>query len=224
MVKVIHEPMADAFFRSRNFSENDKTASNSLFPPRSVHFEATKGLTMSILPNPNTSSLPDAPAQQSAHAVRRAIEKMLASKEWFDCTPYEINNGLCDPFGEDVANACPVDEHGNKVFTVEMNNFKIESDTQDRLDWALLAEHWPDVRPPQGLSADQVNQAGLDGHVWITNGRLHWDAQCPQGVENFLELPLWRDHLGLPNLYVMSPKEAAYKEAAVAEHKKKFSP
>lgn len=179
---------------------------------------------MSISANPNAWALPEATTPPPAHTIRLAIETMLACEEWCDCTPYEINNGLCDGFAEDIAKACPVDEQGNKVFTVEMNNFKIESDTQDRLDWALLAEHWPGVRPPQGLSADQVDQAGLDGHVWITNGRLHWDAQCPQGVENFLELPLWRDHLGLPNLYVMSPEESAYKEAAVAEHKKKFSP
>lgn len=32
----------------------------------------------------------------------------------------------------------------------------------------------------------------LSGHVWIYYKRKHYDAECPQGVKNWRELPIFK--------------------------------
>jgi len=32
-------------------------------------------------------------------------------------------------------------------------------------------------------------------HTWLTDGRLHYDAEAPDGVENFFDLLTFRRHI-----------------------------
>lgn len=34
-------------------------------------------------------------------------------------------------------------------------------------------------------------------HVWITDGEFHYDAECPEGVKTWKELPFFQRTLGL---------------------------
>nr|WP_305910549.1 hypothetical protein [Methylomarinum sp. Ch1-1]MDP4523309.1 hypothetical protein [Methylomarinum sp. Ch1-1] len=43
------------------------------------------------------------------------------------------------------------------------------------------------------MTWDDLNQLGIDGstHVWIVHNKRHYDAECPEGVDNFFDLPLF---------------------------------
>ena len=70
-------------------------------------------------------------------------------------------------------------------------------------DRTLLARHWPDCVPPQGLSWDNLDRAsaanGFDArsHYWVVCDGTHFDAECPEGTRNLFDLPWMRRALGL---------------------------
>ncbi len=64
----------------------------------------------------------------------------------------------------------------------------------------LLAREWPAVKPPGGRSwkdMDRISKTALMPwgswtHTWLTDGRLHYDAESPDGVENFFDLLIFQ--------------------------------
>ena len=91
------------------------------------------------------------------------------------------------------------DALGVDVFGIDSFQVADAADSDGRpLDRALLSQHWPQVVPPNELTWDELDRlaeaAGWSGgtHVWLSFGGLHYDAETPDGVENFLDLPFFR--------------------------------
>jgi hypothetical protein len=111
-------------------------------------------------------------------------------------TFYEINNGLCDDFAADVIALMGgytknLTELCNENFMIGLNGDECGDDVWD---WKLLKRHWG-ITPPAGLTKSVVNNIGFGGHVWIFSGQMHYDAECPDGVASFFDLPLFRRYI-----------------------------
>ena len=109
---------------------------------------------------------------------------------------YEINNGLCEDFALDlieILGGCTA-----SVFDVEGGNFMMgkggESDQSDIWDWELLMTNW-NIGPPEGFTTQQIDGISFGNHIWITADKRHFDAECPDGVDSFFDLPLFRRYL-----------------------------
>lgn len=100
---------------------------------------------------------------------------------------WAINNGLCDDFAREVATA--LGGETDEFYGVGNGNFLY--DFSSRWDWKLLQKHWG-IKPILGLTQKQVSAIDFGNHVWLTNGKLHYDAECPDGVANFFDLPIFR--------------------------------
>lgn len=107
---------------------------------------------------------------------------------------YEINNGLCDDFATTVSSRLKLpnlQEYGSENFMCGEDGDLFENDIWD---WSLLRKHWAIV-PPSGLTEAEVNDIAFGAHVWLSDGRLHYDAECPAGVSNFFDLPIFRRYV-----------------------------
>jgi len=111
-----------------------------------------------------------------------------------------INQGSCIAFAKAVLSR--LEETGwdtAAVFDVELANFlELEEDMDGGvLDRALLAQHWPAVQPPPGLTWEHLEQLAEEAdwrvgtHIWLAFEGQHYDAECPTGVANFLDLPFF---------------------------------
>ena len=109
---------------------------------------------------------------------------------------YEINNGLCDDFAAAVIKL--MGGYSKTLHEISNENLMIGLDGDecgdDVWDWKLLNKHWG-ITPPDGLTKSDVNKMGFGGHVWIVSGKMHYDAECPDGVASFFDLPLFRRHI-----------------------------
>jgi len=97
-------------------------------------------------------------------SITEEITKMVqTAKEKHNLSPREINNGLCEEFAMAVIER--MGGYSDNLEEVSTESFvNIESD-----EWA----NYP-------------------GHVWIYYGDKFYDAECPQGVNDWRELPIFR--------------------------------
>lgn len=78
--------------------------------------------------------------------------------------PYDINNGGCEDFAMEL-----IDRLGGYVTDAEgrpTDNGPYELDTNNFCEW-------------------------LPNHVWVFYEGKHYDAECPQGVDSWKDLPLF---------------------------------
>lgn len=131
--------------------------------------------------------------QQIAAAIRQMRSQYIAESK---ATSYwEINNGLCDDFARDVADT--LGGETDTLYSVENGNFTVDGDSLDgNWDWKLLEAHWG-IKPGFGLKKNQAEAIDFGGHVWLTDGKLHYDAECPDGAASFFDLPIFRRHIVL---------------------------
>lgn len=61
-------------------------------------------------------------------------------------------------------------------------------------DRKLPQTHWG-IKPSIGLTKNQASAIDFGTHVWLTDGKRHYDAECPEGVVNFFDLPIFRRHI-----------------------------
>jgi hypothetical protein len=106
---------------------------------------------------------------------------------------YEINNGLCENFALDVIQVL---QHPDNLYDVCGENFmRDDNDYPENWDWSLLHKNF-DIKPPAGLSASEVDQIAMGGHVFlmakIDSKHKFYDSECPKGVESFFDLPVFR--------------------------------
>ena len=70
-------------------------------------------------------------------------------------------------------------------------------------DRDLLAKHWPDCVPPDGLTWDdldrvsEVNEFDARSHWWLVCDGVHFDSECTEGTRNFFELPWMQRSISL---------------------------
>jgi hypothetical protein len=100
---------------------------------------------------------------------------------------FEINNGLCDEFA--IMVVLQLGSPAN-LYDVEGGNFQTDD---GGWDWPLLDKFWG-IAPPEGLSAEEMDTIDVGGHVFVADHseRRFYDAECPEGVSSFFELPLYR--------------------------------
>lgn len=126
---------------------------------------------------------------------------LLESGEY--ATHAEINSGYCSDFADDVFERLGRDVH-DQLGQLGIDNFMQPAADGDHfndgypLDRELLQEHWPAVVPTQGMSWDHLDRLSADAgfstgtHVWIEMDERFYDAEAPEGVDNFFELPFFQ--------------------------------
>jgi hypothetical protein len=77
--------------------------------------------------------------------------------------PYNINCGLCEDFAMCILDKLGI-ESGSSEETYELGTNNLEPEFADF----------------------------LPGHVWIVHKGKCYDAECPEGVDNFLLLPIFK--------------------------------
>lgn len=127
-------------------------------------------------------------SEQIACAIRQVrsdyISTGVAPSHW------AINDGMCDDFASAVTHS--LGGETDALYGVEGGNFMVAGDALDGgWDWQLLESHWG-IITPAGLKKSQVDGISFGAHVWLTDGKRHYDAECPQGVESFFDLPVFR--------------------------------
>jgi len=133
-------------------------------------------------PSPTQSdctSLPDAIRWMGQHYINSGRAVSLC----------QINNGLCDAFARDVIDL--MGGETSSLFEMDAGNLSVNGE-DDEWDQELLRKYWPACRPTHGVTWQQANEYGLPRHVWIVYNNRHYDAECPQGVDNIFALPLVR--------------------------------
>lgn len=120
----------------------------------------------------------------------------------------KINSGLCSIFANDLVNR--LGGESSELFTVEIVQFLINGEECAPFDREMLANFWPKVIPINGMTWDEWDKLSqhfeLTGgyHIWTVYQRRHYDAEVPEGVDNFFDLPIfhrlvedWYDHSGI---------------------------
>jgi hypothetical protein len=103
---------------------------------------------------------------------------------------YDINNGLCTEFAEDVINL--LGGETDELYGITNCNFTKDSNSHIyNWDERLLEDYW-NISPPLDLSWDDLRNIYFGDHYWIVYNKRHYDAECPEGVDNFFNLPIFK--------------------------------
>jgi len=138
-----------------------------------------------------------------AAAARETLARWLAEGHTKDARGINVGQcryGNCEDFAKEVVGSLDdapedVQEVDVAMFTCPEDNDFFEGAPFDR---ELLKRYWPAVQPPEGLTWDDLDElsaaAGFSPgtHIWVTDGKYHYDSECPEGTENFLELPFFQ--------------------------------
>lgn len=132
-----------------------------------------------------------APAQSLSTVIRQIRTQYVQQLKAFSY--YSINNGLCEEFALEV-----LAEVGDAAYTDVCNEVYqcgLDGSPQknEKWDWKLLEALG--IRPPSEFPLEVLDQLPFGSHVWITDGQKHYDAECPEGVSSFFELPLFKRYL-----------------------------
>lgn len=140
-------------------------------------------------------------------AVKAVRETYLARPFAYADTPmclFELNNGLCDDFARDVVAQLGLDpcrlSESDGLMLLQTDCFQRESDDGSySWDRELLRAHWG-IDKPHKASWRRLDDIEWGHHVWLAvrteQGHwLHFDAECPNGVASFFELPLFRRYV-----------------------------
>lgn len=94
---------------------------------------------------------------------------------------YKVNCGLCEEFAYEV----------HEIFAhrhlLEVTYTEEYLDEDDLLDWDGLA-----IAVPEGLSREDMEGVRLGGHCFLKLQGRWYDAECPEGVDSVLDLPIFR--------------------------------
>lgn len=134
----------------------------------------------------------DAPSSQIlTQAIKNKVAEYL--QQGHAPNEFRINNGLCEDFAEEV-----VDELGGEtddfftIWGIELT--KVGSDgfaDQQNWDRELVQRISPKSHPTHNLTWDDVD-GDIPNHCWIVLNGRHYDAECPEGVDNLFDLPICR--------------------------------
>lgn len=102
---------------------------------------------------------------------------------------YEINNGLCDEFAETISNR--LRHHLEEGALEIVENISMLDEQTGGWDADLLAINYGGF-PPEHFCCEQLDALQFGNHVWLTDGLRHYDAECPDGVKSFFDLPIFR--------------------------------
>jgi len=111
---------------------------------------------------------------------------------------YEINNGLCDNFAEDLITKLGEDQEGLYAVSVDMI-FQDRDPEMARKFWEGELYETPfgiwsirllDMHGHPPVPLDRIEYCS--SHVWVCFRGKHYDAETPYGVRNWSELPIYK--------------------------------
>lgn len=94
---------------------------------------------------------------------------------------YKVNCGLCEEFAYEVHERF---EHRHLAEVVYTEHYL---DEMDNLDWDNLS-----IEVPEGLTRQEMELVRLGGHCFLEMQGRWYDAECPEGVDRLLDLPIFR--------------------------------
>lgn len=97
--------------------------------------------------------------------VTFAVRAVLGSSEWRDMDPRVINNGGCEDFQQEV--------------------LALLGPTSGALE--VCDASFPEI----GGMVSRTPPYGLPGHYWILCDGRHYDAETPDGVDRWEDLPIF---------------------------------
>lgn len=137
-------------------------------------------------------------AQHVAIAIRQITADWIALE--IVNSAQHLNNGRCFELATQIQEqlrSAGFDCGG--LADVCLKSFQKEGDPEHvELDRALLDRFWPQVQPPDGLSWNDLDKIAKERnwhgtkHAWLILEEQHFDAECPEGTTNFLELPFFQ--------------------------------
>lgn len=111
-----------------------------------------------------------------------------------------LSDGWCETIATDALHelrlpSCATE--ADEPFEVDPYSFLIPDELFPVIiDTDLIARHWPNVKPPPGLTFSDIDAlAIMSGHFWITDGLLHYDSESPAGEKNFFDLKYFRNNI-----------------------------
>jgi len=102
-------------------------------------------------------------------------------------TAYDINNGSCEEFADDLISLIPGASVWNIVESTQM--LLDEHKKMAKMGIKFVGEPTNLVVNYKGTIID------LPGHYWIKWKGRHYDAECPDGVKDWLELPVFKNSI-----------------------------
>jgi hypothetical protein len=122
--------------------------------------------------------------------LTQAIEAMVRTylSDGRAASAYELNDGHCEDFATEVADA--LGGESERLEGTWADNLTVDG-AGYAWDVGLIEGTWPACRPTHGLDWDDA-AAGIPAHSWLVLDGRHYDAECPEGVDNLFELPLIR--------------------------------
>ena len=108
---------------------------------------------------------------------------------------YEINCGYCVDFADEIESMFRYSESlSNDYFVKEREGF--DGWDGDGLDiWNEDTLKFYNSLPPAPISVADLTEKILGYHSWIHYKEKHYDAECPEGVTNFFDLPFFKRQL-----------------------------
>lgn len=101
----------------------------------------------------------------------------------------DINKGLCENFAQDFIKNFRMTGPRGRVDMMGVEDFQLPN---DKFDWALLTNPSWNIQPPIGFNQVATDKMQLGGHLWLVISRQHFDAECPEGVDSFFDLPFFK--------------------------------
>jgi hypothetical protein len=133
-------------------------------------------------------------SSQSAPQIIRDLIKFF-KEEYGDeaATPERINNGLCDAFAADLVDTlgegaedfhsdmvCEEEEEGDYVGEMFPTQEMVEA---EGYEW------------PKDITELDMRRVPFPVHMWVRYNGLNYDAEAPNGVRSFWDLPLFQRYL-----------------------------
>jgi hypothetical protein len=135
--------------------------------------------------------------QSSSQTPPTIIRQLVTEYAQKGVSVEKIGSGWCEDFANNVLERWIgpdwVHQDGKGKFDcLETDGFYKYNENYDPLDWdwKLLKQYWG-VSPPKGMSRSQLKKMIGANHVWIATGGKHYDAEAPDGVHSFFDLPFF---------------------------------
>ncbi len=105
---------------------------------------------------------------------------------------YDINNGLCEEMASDIVE--DVDGNIDDTFELYGENFDVDNDECTK---KLYGERWDleQIKKYNSLplfDKKHLLAITLPCHIWVYHKGKHYDAEAPDGVKSFWDLPIYK--------------------------------
>jgi hypothetical protein len=117
-----------------------------------------------------------------SYHIKKLREEYLINSKSLNCYA-DINKGSCWNF------ATELEEEIQRIYDTDIE-FYIDPDEMQKMgEWTIdLMKQW-NIKLPRYIKWDEIPKKY---HVWVYYNGKHYDAECPEGVESFLDLPIYK--------------------------------